>query len=109
MPFEVYFGTREIALRLDKSGRTVRRWIAGGLFGPGVVTVGGDVMVPQSGIEAFLSARRLDVSEVAAETRRQAMLRKLGRPCPASDRVLTGGVSARSPGELRRKLQEACA
>jgi excisionase family DNA binding protein len=105
MAFEVYFSTKEIASRLGRSTRTVRRWVLEGRFGDGVVAMG-SLMVPESAIEEFLSSSRLNLSAEAQAIRRDAMERRLDRDEPAQARVATPGTPARSAGELRRKALE---
>lgn len=103
MAFEVYFSIEEIALRLDKAARTVRRWVTAGEF-RGVVNVPGGLMVPESGVEEFLAKRRVDLSAAALSIRQEAMRRRLGRIEPGAERMPAAGICARSPGELVRKL-----
>lgn len=105
MGFDVYFSTREIATRLDKSVRTIRRWVAAREFGDQVVMVGGDVMVPWSGVSAFLEKRKLDLSAEGLQKRAAALSRRLHKGELGPARFSNGaGISARSPAELRRKM-----
>ena len=95
----------EIAAALaDTPVRTVRDWAKAGEFGPLVAKVGHELMVPQSGWDAFLAARRIDLSEAGKASRRALMAQRLKRPVPAAVvRFPSAGVTARSVGELRRK------
>lgn len=97
MPIEVYYSTGELATRLDKAPRSIRRWAYDGEFGGDVVSIGGDIMVPESGVAAYLEHHKLHIGAEASAARRALMRRRLDG---LSAREQSGGVSARSTGEL---------
>jgi len=74
---EMYYTINEVATLLRFSDRWVRDRINDGSFGDGVRDINGDLRIPASGVNAFLSLhpRQYDL-----------------------------GIKARNLGELRRKL-----
>lgn len=84
MSFELHFPVDEVASRLRLCDATVRRKLERGEFGDQIVDLGGgDIRVPLSGIEFFLSQGR----RVYRERKPKA------------------GIAARTAGELRRKVR----
>jgi hypothetical protein len=78
--FEQHQSHDEIARLLCVTPRTVLDWARAGEFGPRVFVVGRTYLVPLTGFQAFVSRRALFLDS--------------GELKP---------ISARSPGELRRK------
>lgn len=76
---EMHYTVQEIATLIRKCDRYVRDRIKSGVFGADVFFIDGDYIVAASAVNAFLEAHRF--------------------PTP--------GVTARSEGELRRKLANA--
>lgn len=78
---EKYYSVGEVALLLGFSEKWVRTKISSGVF-PGTVDCEGDIRVPASDVNAYLDSHRVF------------------EPTP---------ISARSEGELRRKLNASAA
>lgn len=101
--FEVYFSVGEVAARLGKSQRTIKRWAEKGDLGT-VWRLGGELMMAESSLLVFLDRHIEDFSGVAREIRRKAFERQLGRPPGRGP--FPPGIAARTEGELRRKMSE---
>jgi hypothetical protein len=89
---EMYYSIEQVALLVGLSTKTIGVKMHAGEFGRGVVNLGSDApggadyRIPASGVNAWLESRRLFST---------------GEPLP--------GVSARSIGELRRKVRAGLA
>jgi hypothetical protein len=107
MAFQVYYPIAEIGARLAYTKKWVTRRVQAGDFGPiaDVIQVGKDIRVPQSGIDFFIEGHPYK-RDAATLMRNKALLaRRLeGRKIPPDRGPFSPGISARSPGELRRKL-----
>lgn len=97
--FELYFSVPEIAQRLDVSSKWVRSRMQAGEFGADLVDVAGGLRVPLSGVLVFLQRHQIPASGVAA-----AVVDRL-RPIPRRGFSESKGITARSEGELRCKLE----
>jgi hypothetical protein len=103
MAFGVYYPLSEVSARLGKSMWTVKRWAEKGELGT-VWRLASELMVSEEGLLAFMGRHVADFSDEAKALRREALERKLGRIAPPARGPFSAGVSARSEGELRRKL-----
>jgi hypothetical protein len=112
MRFEQYFSTEEICQRIPRSAKFIRAEILRGGFSPGrtpagepdlgnIQVIDGAYMVPLSGILHYLSQHALPHVQAAAEL----VADRLRPPTVDRDNLPGPGIAARSPGELRRKLQ----
>lgn len=114
MKFEAYFSIEEICRRIPRSPKFFRAEIQRGMFSPSrrpdgspdtsnVMVIDGSYFVPASGVAHYLDSHRLGAArlvELQDDRERE--------PVDAANlSAVSPGISARSPGELRRKLQEA--
>lgn len=108
MAFQVYFPICEVASRLGTSEKTIQRLAESGQLGP-VWLVAGKLRVGEDGLISYLDRHVANFSAPAVEMRRLAIERRMGRSAPPERGPFQDGVSARSQGELLRKLnaQEA--
>ena len=56
---EEHYSIPHLAKLLDRSPRTIRRWLHAGSLGPYYVTGRTDILIPASGVQAFLDERRV--------------------------------------------------
>lgn len=97
MSFGTYFSLHDVATRLGRSTATVRRLAERGELGK-VYRVAGQMMFQESDLVAFLERNVVVFTPMAKDERRARIDRALGRG------PFVPGISARSEGELRRKM-----
>lgn len=106
-PFELYYSIADVAERLRIAPSVIRRDVMAGAFGPvgpsgGLFFRGRELRIPWSRVRAYLlgHSSRPAAAVAAAEKR----LRILAASRGDAPRAVSGGVSARTLGELARKL-----
>lgn len=98
--FELYFSLAEIAERIPKTDQFWRAEFKAGAFGPleRCLQVGGEYFVPASGVAYYLDSHKIPAAAFAH------LVNGRHRQASPARAVLSGGITARSAGELRRKL-----